>query len=402
MEKQQLLKKIAYDIANGNCPESLKECVVMQLNVNSSVAGTMYRGMAEERFKLLVDYLEKNENVILFIDEMHTVIGAGETSTKGENDMSNALKPFLASKKARVIGATTKEEYERIIARDDAFKRRFQTVNVKEPKSKEVYPMLKNAIKAHEKFHGVKISKEMVEYAILISSCFNYNTRNPDRTNDLIDTAMVIAKEQGKTKVDKECILENFDINFEKYAKMEKEDKLITAYHETGHYLVWRLTGTKKHKKGIAVSIMPTKDYAGVTVFDDLSDEVTIKQDRQYLINELAELVAGIEAEKMFTAPFTTGPREDLDRANKMAYDMVAHYSMGSDTNVTYIEDSKYHMMSEEIRNNIDKEKKKIIDEATKVAKHILEDNKELVEKLVKNLLRKGILEEKELDKICS
>ena len=400
--KTAIAEKIAYDIANGNCPESLKESVVMQLNVNSSVAGTMYRGMAEERFKLLVDYLEKNENVILFIDEMHTVIGAGSTSPKGENDMSNALKPFLASKKARVIGATTKEEYERIIATDDAFKRRFQTVNVKEPKSKEVYPMLKNAIKEHEKFHGVKISKEMVEYAVLMSSCFNYNTRNPDRTNDLIDTAMVIAKEQGKNRVDKECILENFDINFEKYAKMEKEDKLITAYHETGHYLVWRLTGTKKNKRGIAVSIMPTKEYEGVTVFDDLSDEVTIKQDRQYLINELAELVAGIEAEKMFTSPFTTGPREDLDRANKMAYDMITHYSMGRDTNVTYIEDNNYHMMSEEIRNKIDKEKKDIIDEATNIAKKILRDNKELVEKMVKSLLKKGILEEKELDKICS
>ena len=96
----------------------------------------MYRGMAEERFKLLVEYLEKHENVILFIDELHMVIGAGEVSSKGENDMSNALKPFLASPKAKVIGATTEEEYERIISRDSAFKRRFKKVVVKEPKSK--------------------------------------------------------------------------------------------------------------------------------------------------------------------------------------------------------------------------------------------------------------------------
>ena len=223
--KSSIAEKIAYDIANGNCPDSLKDNVVFQLNVNSSIAGTTLRGMAEERFKFLIEYLEKHENVILFIDEIHMAIGAGETSAKGENDMSNALKPFLASSKAKVIGATTEEEYNKIIATDSAFKRRFKKIVVKEPKSKDVYPMLKNAIKAHEKFHGVTISKEMVEYAILISACFNNTTKNPDRTNDLIDTSMVIAKEKGLKEVTRECILENFDINFEKFKNMSIEEK---------------------------------------------------------------------------------------------------------------------------------------------------------------------------------
>lgn len=92
--KSSIAEKIAYDIANGNCPDSLKDNVVFQLNVNSSIAGTTLRGMAEERFKFLIEYLEKHENVILFIDEIHMAIGAGETSAKGENDMSNALKKF--------------------------------------------------------------------------------------------------------------------------------------------------------------------------------------------------------------------------------------------------------------------------------------------------------------------
>lgn len=223
--KSSIAEKIAYDIANGNCPDSLKDNVVFQLNVNSSIAGTTLRGMAEERFKFLIEYLEKHENVILFIDEIHMAIGAGETSANGENDMSNALKPFLASSKAKVIGATTEEEYNKIIATDSAFKRRFKKIVVKEPKSKDVYPMLKNAIKAHEKFHGVTISKEMVEYAILISACFNNTTKNPDRTNDLIDTSMVIAKEKGLKEVTRECILENFDINFEKFKNMSIEEK---------------------------------------------------------------------------------------------------------------------------------------------------------------------------------
>ena len=110
----------------------------------------------------------------------------------------------------------------------------------KEPKAKDVYPMLKKSIEAHEKFHGVKITPEMVDYAVLISSCFNNTTNNPDRTNDLIDCAMVIAKENGKEYVDRESILENFNINYEKFSNLEESEKIATAYHEAGHYLVCR------------------------------------------------------------------------------------------------------------------------------------------------------------------
>lgn len=318
--KSSIAEKIAYDIANGNCPDSLKDNVVFQLNVNSSIAGTTLRGMAEERFKFLIEYLEKHENVILFIDEIHMAIGAGETSAKGENDMSNALKPFLASSKAKVIGATTEEEYNKIIATDSAFKRRFKKIVVKEPKSKDVYPMLKNAIKAHEKFHGVTISKEMVEYAILISACFNNTTKNPDRTNDLIDTSMVIAKEKGLKEVTRECILENFDINFEKFKNMSIEEKKTTAYHEAGHYLVWKLSSNiLKGEKGIAVSIMPAEGYLGVTVFDDMTDEVNINPNRDYFIKSFASDLAGRIAEELFVLDVNSGASADLKNVNKKA-----------------------------------------------------------------------------------
>ena len=364
----------------------------------------MYRGMAEERFKLLVEYLEKHENVILFIDELHMVIGAGEVSSKGENDMSNALKPFLASPKAKVIGATTEEEYETIISRDSAFKRRFKKVVVKEPKSKEVYPMLKNAIKAHEKFHGVTISKEMVEYAILISSCFNKTTKNPDRTNDLIDTAMVIAKEKGLKEVTRECILENFDINFQKYNNMDDNSKKATAYHEAGHYLVWKLSSNiLKDTKGIAVSIMPAEGYLGVTVFDDLSDEITINSNREYLIASFAGSLAGRIAEELFTSDINSGASSDLEYVNKEAYAMICNYAMNNDNDYsTYIENSNYHMMNEKTIDMINQKRKELLQEASEYAKNILNSNKVLLDKLVDALLEKGILDESDLDKLFS
>ena len=402
--KSSIAEKIAYDIANGNCPDSLKDNVVFQLNVNSSIAGTTLRGMAEERFKFLIEYLEKHENVILFIDEIHMAIGAGETSAKGENDMSNALKPFLASSKAKVIGVTTEEEYNKIIATDSAFKRRFKKIVVKEPKSKDVYPMLKNAIKAHEKFHGVTISKEMVEYAILISACFNNTTKNPDRTNDLIDTSMVIAKEKGLKEVTRECILENFDINFEKFKNMSIEEKKATAYHEAGHYLVWRLSSNiLKGEKGIAVSIMPAEGYLGVTVFDDMTDEVNINPNRDYFIKSFASDLAGRIAEELFVLDVNSGASADLKNANKKAYTMICNYAMNNkDDYLTFIEDNNYHMINEKTIDYINQERAKLLKDASEYAKGILNDNRELLDKLVNALLEKGILDENDLNEIFS
>ena len=402
--KSSIAEKIAYDIANGNCPDSLKDNVVFQLNVNSSIAGTTLRGMAEERFKFLIEYLEKHENVILFIDEIHMAIGAGETSAKGENDMSNALKPFLASSKAKVIGATTEKEYNKIIATDSAFKRRFKKIVVKEPKSKDVYPMLKNAIKAHEKFHGVTISKEMVEYAILISACFNNTTKNPDRTNDLIDTSMVIAKEKGLKEVTRECILENFDINFEKFKNMSIEEKKATAYHEAGHYLVWRLSSNiLKGEKGIAVSIMPAEGYLGVTVFDDMTDEVNINPNRDYFIKSFASDLAGRIAEELFVLDVNSGASADLKNANKKAYTMICNYAMNNkDDYLTFIEDNNYHMINEKKIDYINQERAKLLKDASEYAKGILNDNRELLDKLVNALLEKGILDENDLNEIFS
>lgn len=401
--KSAIAEKLAFCIANGKCPEALKDKVVLQLNVNAIIAGTTLRGMAEERFKKLVDYLEKNEDVILFIDEIHMVVGAGATSRDQQGDMSNALKPFLASKKAMVIGATTSEEYEKIIATDGAFQRRFQKIVVKEPKSKEVYPMLKNAIKEHEKYHGVTISEEMVQYAVLMSACFNYTTRNPDRTNDLIDVSMVIAKQNGKKEVDKQSILKKFDINFKKYHNMSEQSKLETAYHEAGHYLVWRLSKANKDTKGIAISIMPAENYMGVTVFDDISDEVTVNKDKNYFLADIASDLAGREAEKLYTNVISAGASEDLQNANKKADYMVRALGMGSkDKNVTYVDNFVHHMMSERIKNRINKEREKIINKATKIARNILNTHRELLDKLAYALLEKGILDENDLEEICA
>ena len=181
--KTAIVEKFAWMISSGNCPEKFKNCIVLSLDVNSIIAGTMYRGMAEERFKDLVKFLNENPECILFIDEIHLILGAG-ACREGGIDLANVLKPLLARGESRIIGATTNNEYERFFAKDGALKRRFEKIVVKEPKTSEVYDMIKNQIKQLEKVHNTTISKKLVNSVIFEASCFNYETKNPDRTLD--------------------------------------------------------------------------------------------------------------------------------------------------------------------------------------------------------------------------
>ena len=177
--------------------------------------------------------------------------------------------------------------------------------------------------------------------------------------------------------------------------------KKSTAYHEAGHYLVWRMAKTRLDVKGIAISIMPAEDYMGVTVFDDVSEEVTVEKTKQYYINYLAELLAGRIAEKMYTNTISSGADSDLEKANKQAYRMITRWSMGDiENNVTYIENNDYHMIGERVREDINQQRKEIIKEATSRAEKILKTNELLLEKLVDELMEKGILDENDLEKI--
>lgn len=396
--KTAIAEMVAYKIAKGKCPKSLKGKRVFLLDINSIVAGTMWRGMTEERFKIILDFLSENKDVILFIDEIHMMIGAGGTGLDEQNDMSNTFKPYLSSSDSMVIGATTEEEYETYFAKKSALSRRFEKVVVKEPKSSEVYPMLKASIKKHTKHHGVKISKQMVEYAVLIASCFRKTTNNPDRTNNVIDEAMVIAAENGHTSVTKEDILEVFDIGFKKFEKMDVEQKKLTAYHEAGHFIAWYKSNKLKDQKVTAISIMPAEDYLGITVFEDISDEVTIYPDKEYYMELLIVDLAGRVAEKMYTNSLSSGASADLEHANKTAYNMITKTGMIFDSNKTY-DSSK---LSEKMLNDIDDVCKKLLDEATRKAEILMKDNEKLIKKLVKALLKKGILDENDLEKILN
>ena len=392
--KTSIVVKMVHDILNETCPKEFKGFTVLALDVTSSVAGTMYRGQAEERFSALVDYLNNQPNIILFIDEMHLINGAG-ACREGEIDLANTLKPILSGGKVRVIGATTRDEYEKYFTRNGALKRRFRPVYVKEPKMKEVYSMLKKSIETLSNYHGVSITKEMVNFVILNAACFHNETCNPDRTKDLIDLSMVAAKQAGKTSVDRESVLANFDYHLKEFAKMSDRTKRSTAYHEAGHCLVLLCSKELSNYDVLAVSIMPSDSYLGVTVYE--SNDVTPEPTKEYYIDSIAVDLAGRVAEKMFTGAITSGACKDIEMATKQAYNLVSKFGMvefGKNRNFTE------ETTNEKVKDRINEEIDKIISQAMQRAEDILSINHEALDRLVEALMKNGIVGPNDLKKI--
>jgi ATP-dependent Clp protease ATP-binding subunit ClpC len=182
--KTAIVEGLAQRIIEGRVPEILHGKRVLQLDVGSLVAGTMYRGQFEERLKRVIDEL-KSSDAILFIDEVHMLVGAG--SAGSSVDAANILKPSLARGELQCIGATTLEEYRKYIESDAALERRFQSVRVDEPSSEETIQILKGIKGAYESHHNLLISEEAIEAAVNLSTRYVTERFLPDKAIDLID-----------------------------------------------------------------------------------------------------------------------------------------------------------------------------------------------------------------------
>lgn len=179
---------IAERIASGQVPEQLKEAQVFSLDLAALVSGTPYRGEFEKRIKLLMNSFAKENNPIVFLDEIHTLIGAGGLS--GNNmDASNLLKPYFEDGSIRFMGATTYAEYNKNFSKNPTLNRRFQKVDVKEPSEEEAVCILDGIKKSYEKFHGIKYGKGVTEYAVSLSKRFINDRFLPDKAIDLLDEA---------------------------------------------------------------------------------------------------------------------------------------------------------------------------------------------------------------------
>ena len=238
--KTAVAEGLALRIANGEVPEHLRDKRVVALDLTGMIAGTKYRGDFEDRIKNAIDEVKSSKNIILFIDELHTIIGAG--SAEGSADAANILKPSLARGDFQVIGATTLDEYRKYIEKDAALERRFQPVTVNEPSEEDAKKILMGLRDRYEAHHKVKIGDEAIEAAVKLSSRYIADRYLPDKAIDLVDEAASrvrlreLTSPQEITELEADCDRLEQEKNaavseqdFERAASLRDEQKAVKS-----------------------------------------------------------------------------------------------------------------------------------------------------------------------------
>lgn len=325
--KTAIVEGLAKKIVEGDVPEALRGKRLLALDLGLVVAGTMYRGEFESRLKQIVDEISADPNIILFIDELHTIIGAGSAS--GSMDAANLLKPALAKGRIRTIGATTLEEYKKHIESDAALERRFQPVTVDEPSTEETMAILRGIRQNYEKFHHVLISDEAIEAAVTLSSRYIQDRFLPDKAIDLIDEAaskMKVGK--GASPVVKqlrELETQLAALHTKKHDAVQREqfDEALNLKHEELSLRQKIAKIEEREKKGpfVSVGTIGKKDIADVVArMTGVPVNDLVQEERQRLLNLdtlMKERIVGQDQAIHSIADFIRRSRVGLANPNK-------------------------------------------------------------------------------------
>ena len=260
--KTAIVEDLARRIVNFDVPKNLQNKKIISIDMATLLSGTKYRGEFEEKLKKIINEIVDNEDIILFIDEIHTLVGAG--SAEGAIDASNILKPFLARGKVKVIGSTTLNEYKKYIEKDKALDRRFQKILVEEPNRKSLKNILMNLKDIYESYHEVIISEKVIDEIINLSSKYIYDRYEPDRSIDILDevSSKVSLRE---IKEEKELI----DIN-KKLSKIKRKKE--RAIKKEDYNLACNIKDEEvkllNEKEKIELNILKKKKIKKVSIFD--------------------------------------------------------------------------------------------------------------------------------------
>lgn len=220
--KTAITEGLATLIKEGKVPDNLKKSKIFHIDMGTMLAGTKYRGDFEERIKKVLTDLSKLENAIVYIDEIHTVVGAGATSS-GSMDASNILKPFLTSGKLKVIGATTHEEYKKFFEKDRALARRFQKIDINEPTVEETYQILVGLKDKYEEFHNVTYTDKALHAAAELSAKFIQDRHLPDKAIDVLDETGALIKIKNISTDRAEVTEKDIELTISKIAKIPEK-----------------------------------------------------------------------------------------------------------------------------------------------------------------------------------
>ncbi|MEG1305692.1 MAG: AAA family ATPase [Bacilli bacterium] len=249
--KTAIIEELARRIINNEVPSFMINKKIISINISSIIAGTKYRGEFEEKLGNIIKEVINNENIILFIDELHTIVGAG--GAEGAIDASNILKPYLARSKFKLIGATTLKEYNKIIGKDDALDRRFQKVYINEPSEKETINIIKQIKKDYELFHNVTLSDKIIVSLVHLTNIYVHNKKNPDKSIDILDEICakenILNYEKNQININKKITAIRKEINYNiKHNNIKKATLLKSSLIKYTNKLNKLLTNTSSPK----------------------------------------------------------------------------------------------------------------------------------------------------------
>ena len=397
--KTTMFHEVVRQLKTGEAPSQIASCKIIQLNT-SKLLKIKSDYSIKHVISAIVKYLKKNKNnIILYVDDLLTM--------KYDIYLAQLLIIILKKLKMKFVASITYENYEDYFEEDDTICKYLNPIYLDEPDIEDIYNIILSKVLKLQKKYGVTISEEMINFAIF-TGCHlsSSNSANPESTIDVINFEFADAKRNNSKEVCKKNILRYYFINFKLEKKAENTEKIITAYHEVGHYLVTRYSENIRSFKNAFVSILPFENALGLTAsYEVIGKQLTF--DKEFFIDEIANALGGRVGEEMYTNKYSSGALSDLDMANTMAAQVIMSYGLSdreNEKNKSYTVAGTYvkeYLLTDEIKNEINAEITDLIKEGYKRATKIIHEHKELHEKIVSKLLEEGILMGSELDEIC-
>lgn len=399
--KNAIINTIMYNVITKKAPKEIQNFHFLYLDL-PCILNSLSSRWVERKLNSIFEFLEKYSNLVLVIHQIHMM----EYSLV----LSNIFAKLVRLSNVKIIGTSTEEEFYECFEFDTRTRARLEIINVKEPTSKKLYPMIIARVKSLEKQYRVRINRDLIDYISFVSAAFQTELCNPELTLNTIEKSMIVSKRKGLKEVSKECINSNFNFNYELFSKISMEDKKIIAYHEAGHFIVSKMSENIHNLHTTAITIVPAEDFLGVTMFEYEYEKQT-SLDMEYYVDIIASDLGGRIAENILLAEtskkkYTSGACQDLINATNTAREIVTKYGMAQNIgeNMAYLNDFDFtnlYLLSDDIKNKIDEETKSIINTANGRATQILEANKDLLERIANELIKNQVLDYKDLDLIC-
>ena len=398
--KSATLQIAIENVLKKKCPKELKNCHFLYLNIEAIIPELMHITM-RRKFENIIKFISSSNNFIVVIDQVHLV----QTNIV----LSYYFTALVREIDVKVIGMSTEEEYYSYFEFDSKLRSNIDIIPILEPQNKKIYPMIKDVVKKFEEIYNVEITEDIVNYIISVLSVFKNEMYNPGLAMNLIEKSMIVAKRRKEKVVSRKAVNYNLNLNYEFYRQMSKEDKEVTAYHEAGHFIVLKLSENIKNCKTTSITIVPAEDFLGQTTLC-FEDEKQTSMDLDYFIDYMAVDLAGIVAEKIYYGAddkYTSGGSSDLKHVTETARNVIASCGMvkGRGENMSYLGNLDIEnlvMLSDEIKNEIDLSTKELIRRAEERARNILNNNRALLDRIAKELIKNDILDERDLDRICA